>query len=135
MEGLLSHALFSVPAVKGIQFGDAFDLADAMGSQFNDPFYMEDGQVRTSTNHNGGVNGGITNGMPVTFRCMVKPTPSIFRSQQTVDFLNNQDAELQLTGRHDPAIIHRARVVVDSMTALVVADLLTGRFGTDYLGG
>ncbi|MBR6424436.1 MAG: chorismate synthase [Oscillospiraceae bacterium] len=135
VEGLLSHALFSVPAVKGIQFGDAFDLADAMGSQFNDPFYMEDGQVRTSTNHNGGVNGGITNGMPVTFRCMVKPTPSIFRSQQTVDFLNNQDAELQLTGRHDPAIIHRARVVVDSMTALVVADLLTGRFGTDYLGG
>lgn len=135
VEGLLAHALFSVPAVKGVQFGGAFELADAKGSEFNDAFHMEDGAVRTQTNHNGGVNGGITNGMPVVFQCMVKPTPSIFKTQQTVDFRKEEDAELQLKGRHDPAIIHRARVVADSVTALVIADLLTGRFGTDYLGG
>jgi chorismate synthase len=135
VEGLLAHALFSVPAVKGVQFGGAFALADARGSEFNDAFHMEDGAVRTQTNHNGGVNGGITNGMPVVFQCMVKPTPSIFKTQKTVDFRKEEDAELQLKGRHDPAIIHRARVVVDSVTALVIADLLTGRFGTDYLGG
>ncbi len=135
VEGLLAHALFSVPAVKGVQFGGAFALADAKGSEFNDAFHMEDGTVRTQTNHNGGVNGGITNGMPVVFQCMVKPTPSIFQTQQTVDFRKEEDAELQLKGRHDPAIIHRARVVADSVTALVIADLLTGRFGTDYLGG
>ncbi len=135
VEGLLAHALFSVPAVKGVQFGGAFAFADAKGSEFNDAFHMEDGAVRTQTNHNGGVNGGITNGMPVVFQCMVKPTPSIFKTQKTVDFRKEEDAELQLKGRHDPAIIHRARVVADSVTALVIADLLTGRFGTDYLGG
>ena len=134
VEGLLAHALFSVPAVKGVQFGSAFDLADARGSEFNDPFYMDGDTVRTRTNHNGGVNGGITNGMPVVFRCMVKPTPSIYQTQQTVDFRLGEDAELLLKGRHDPAVIHRARVVVDSVTALVVADLLAGRFGEDYLG-
>ena len=134
-EGLLAHALFSVPAVKGVQFGEAFGMADARGSEFNDPFYMDDGTVRTVTNHNGGINGGITNGMPVLFQCMVKPTPSIYKAQKTVDFRLEEDAELQLKGRHDPAVIHRARVVVDAVTALVIADLLTGRYGTDYLGG
>ena len=134
VEGLLSHALFSIPAVKGVQFGAGFDLADSRGSRFNDSFFMDEGQVRTVTNHNGGVNGGLTNGMPVLFRCAVKPTPSIFTEQRTVDFIRGEDAVLRLQGRHDPAIIHRARVVVDSVTALVVADLLCGRFGTDYLG-
>ncbi|MBO6159367.1 MAG: chorismate synthase [Firmicutes bacterium] len=135
MESLLSHALFSIPAVKGVAFGDAFSMADARGSEFNDPFRMNKDQVVTASNHNGGINGGITNGMPVLFRCMVKPTPSIFKEQQTVNFRDKENAVLSLSGRHDPAIIHRARVVVDSMTALVLADILTGRFGTDYLGG
>lgn len=133
-EGLLAHALFSIPAVKGVQFGSGFDLADAYGSQFNDSFFMQKGKVLTRTNHNGGINGGLTNGMPVIFRCAVKPTPSIFKPQQTVDFIKGEDATLVLKGRHDPAIIHRARVVVDSVTALVLADLLALRFGTDYLG-
>ena len=135
VEGLLSHALFSIPAVKGVEFGDGFALAEGTGSQANDSFYMDGGLVRTRTNRNGGVNGGITNGMPVVFRCAVKPTPSIYQPQQTVDFLRGQDAELHLQGRHDPAIVHRARVVVDSVAALVLCDLLAGRFGTDYLGG
>ena len=135
LEGCLSHMLFSVPAVKGVEFGAGFDMADARGSEFNDPFRMENGEVRTRTNHNGGVNGGITNGMPVLFRCMVKPTPSIYRSQETVNFQEGKNAELQLQGRHDPAIVHRARVVVDSVTALVLCDLLALRFGTDWLRG
>lgn len=135
LESLLAHALFSVPAVKGVAFGDAFDLADARGSAFNDAFYMDGETVKTRTNHNGGVNGGVSNGMPLRIRCMVKPTPSIFKEQQTVDFLRGEDAALSLKGRHDPAIVHRARVVVDSVTALVLCDALAGRFGTDWLGG
>ena len=132
VEGLMAHALFGIPAIKGVQFGDGFDMADAMGSAFNDPFRMENGNVTTSTNHNGGINGGITNGMPILFRCMVKPTPSIYKEQQTVDFRTHENADLQIHGRHDPAIIHRAAVVVDSMAALVLCDVLAGRFGTDW---
>ena len=135
VEGVLSHALFSVPAIKGVQFGDAFDMVNGRGSEFNDSYYISDKEIKTMTNHNGGINGGITNGMPVVFRCAVKPTPSIFKAQATVDFLKGEDAVLELKGRHDPAIIHRARVVVDSVTALAVADLLATRFGTDWLGG
>lgn len=133
LEGILSHALFSIPAIKGVQFGDAFDLLDAKGSEYNDPFRMEHGEVILATNHNGGINGGITNGAPITFRCSVKPTPSIYKEQDTVDFFRNENARLQIQGRHDPAIIHRARIVVDSITALTLCDVLAGRFGTDWL--
>ena len=132
-EGVLSHALFSVPAVKGVQFGDAFEMADGRGSAYNDSFYISDKEIKTVTNHNGGVNGGITNGMPIVFRCAVKPTPSIFKAQETVDFMKHENSVLELKGRHDPAVIHRARVVVDSVTALAVADLLAQRYGTDWL--
>ena len=135
VEGVLSHALFSVPAIKGVQFGEAFDMVNGRGSEFNDSYYISDKEIKTTTNHNGGISGGITNGMPVVFRCAVKPTPSIFKAQATVDFMKGEDAVLELKGRHDPAIIHRARVVVDSVTALAVADLLATRFGTDWLGG
>ena len=135
LEGMLAHALFSVPGVKGVDFGGAFDRVDARGSDYNDAFYMDGGAVRTRTNHNGGVNGGISNGMPLRFRCVVKPTPSIRRTQETVDYAKGEDAALTIEGRHDPAIIHRARVVVDSVTALVLCDALAQRFGTDWPGG
>ena len=135
LEGLLAHALFSIPGVKGVAFGDAFRMPDARGSEYNDPFYMDGAAVRTRTNHNGGINGGISNGMPICLRCAVKPTPSIFRTQETVDFLNGENAALRLCGRHDPAITHRARVVVDSVCALTLCDALAQRFGTDWLGG
>lgn len=133
VEGVLSHALFSVPAIKGVQFGDTFAMANGRGSAYNDSYYISDKEIKTKTNHNGGVNGGIANGMPILFSCAVKPTPSIFKAQDTVDFFKNEDAVLELKGRHDPAIIHRARVVVDSVAALAIADLLVTRFGTDWL--
>ena len=135
VEGQLAHILFSVPAVKGVEFGAGFGFAEMLGSCANDSFYTDNGKIRTRTNNNGGINGGITNGMPVIFRCAVKPTPSIFKEQQTVDMKSNTDAVLSLKGRHDPAVIHRARIVVDSVTALCILDIMTGKYGTDYFGG
>lgn len=132
VESLLSHAVFSVGGIKGIEFGSGFSGSSQRGSQFNDALWMDEGRVVTQTNHNGGVNGGITNGMPVIFQCAVKPTPSIARNQQTVDFLRGENAELTIHGRHDPAIIRRICPVLDSVTALVLCDLLAQRFGTDY---
>lgn len=135
VEGMLSHALFSIPAIKGVEFGKGFAFSDMKGSEANDSFRMDEDKIVTVTNNNGGINGGITNGMPLIFSCAVKPTPSIYKKQDTVDFKKKEDALLQIEGRHDPAIIHRARVVVDSITALTLCDLLIGRFGTDYFGG
>ena len=134
VEGVLSHALFSVPGIKGVEFGAGFAFSGMKGSQANDPFFTKDGRVQTKTNNNGGINGGITNGMPIVFSCAVKPTPSIFKEQETVNFKTNENTVLSIKGRHDPAIIHRARVVVDSVTAITLCDLLAGRFGTDWLG-
>ena len=133
VEGVLSHALFSVPAVKGVEFGSGFALVDMTGSAANDPLRMKDGKPVAVTNHNGGVNGGITSGMPLIFRCAVKPTPSIAMEQQTVDPSTGEETSLKIAGRHDPAIVHRARVVVDSVTALALCDLLALRYGTDWL--
>ena len=133
LESLLAHMLFAVPAVKGVEFGDGFALAGMRGSRANDPFRVENGKYVTQTNRNGGINGGISNGMPVLFRCAFKPTPSIFQEQDTVDFHKGENATLALEGRHDPVIVHRAAVVVDSVTALVLCDQLALRFGTDWL--
>ena len=135
MESELSHMLFSIPGIKGVEFGLGFEFAEKRGSEANDSFYMKGNVIATSTNNNGGINGGITNGMPIIFSCAVKPTPSIYKTQQTVDFINCEDAQLNLKGRHDPAIIHRARVVVDSAAALVLCDMLALRYGTDWLKG
>ena len=133
MEGLLSHMLFAIPAVKGVEFGAGFAIADLRGSQANDPFRMEQGNVTTVTNNSGGINGGITNGMPILFRTAIKPTPTIFKPQNTVDFRNRTDVILQPNGRHDPAIVHRARIVQDAATAIVLCDALALRYGTDWL--
>lgn len=133
VEGILAHAMYSIPAIKGVQFGDAFDMVDKKGSEYNDAFRMEGDRVVTLTNHNGGINGGITNGMPILFRCAVKPTPSIYKEQESIDLNSKEDANLQIVGRHDPAIIHRARIVVDSMTAIAIYDMLAVRYGTDWV--
>ncbi len=133
VEGLLSHALFSVPAVKGVEFGAGFALCDMYGSEANDSFYSQDGSVFTKTNNSGGINGGITNGMPIIFRCAVRPTPTIGKTQQTVNMQTGENAFLSAAGRHDPCIVHRARIVIDCVTAVTLCDLLAGRFGTDWL--
>ncbi len=133
VESVLSHMLFSIGGIKGVEFGDGFAFARLMGSEANDAFAVQDGKVVTATNHNGGINGGITNGMPLTVRCAVKPTPSIYKTQQSVNLKTMQPQAIQIEGRHDPAIIHRVRTVVDAALAIAVADMLTQRFGTDYL--
>ncbi len=133
LEGVLSHGLFSIPAVKGVEFGAGFASADLTGSVSNDQFRNKGGAVTADTNNSGGILGGISSGMPIVFRIAVKPTPSIYKEQNTVDLRDMTDTTLTIQGRHDPAIIHRARVVVDSMTALVLCDQLALRYGTDWL--
>ena len=135
MESELAHALFSIPGVKGVEFGAGFGITELFGSQANDPFAMKDGKIVTLTNNSGGINGGITNGMPVVFRTAVKPTASIAKAQNTVDFIKGEDTTIEISGRHDPAIIHRARAVVDALTALVIADLYAKRYGYMWLRG
>ncbi len=124
VESLLSHALFSLGGVKGIEFGLGFGFGDKLGSEANDAMRYENGKVVTETNNNGGINGGITNGMPITFRCAVKPTPSIGREQKTVDFVKSENTDISVKGRHDPAIIRRICPVIDSVAAIVIFDLL-----------
>lgn len=133
VESILSHMLFSIPAIKGVEFGAGFSCADMKGSQMNDSFCIDNGKISTKTNNNGGINGGITNAMPVLFSCAVKPTPSISLEQETIDFVKGENTVLSTTGRHDPCIVHRARVVVDSVTAIALCDLLVQKFGTDWL--
>ena len=124
VEGIFSQYLFAVPAVKAVGFGLGTGFADLRGSQANDPFYMDGDTVRTRTNHSGGVNGGITNGMPVTFEVTIRPTPSIAREQDTVDLSSGTDARLAITGRHDPCIVPRAVPVIESAAALAACEVL-----------
>ena len=134
VEGMLSHALFSIPAVKAVEFGAGFSLCDMKGSVANDPFVVNNDKVVTVTNNSGGINGGITNGMPVIFRTGFRPTPTISKEQSTVNMKTLTNETLCSKGRHDPCIVHRARIVADSVTAIVLADMLATRFGTDWLG-
>ena len=124
VEGMFSQYLFAVPAVKAVGFGLGTGFADLRGSQANDPFYMDGDTVRTRTNHTGGVNGGITNGMPVEFEVTIRPTPSIAQSQDTVDLSTGTDAKLEITGRHDPCIVPRAVPVIEAAAALAACALL-----------
>ena len=133
VESTLAHLAFSIPAVKGIEFGTGFGFADQKGSEANDAFRMQNGRVVTATNHNAGLNGGISNGMPVVFRTVVKPTPSIYKQQDTVDYLAKKDAKLSIQGRHDPCIVPRAAIVQTCAAALAVGDLLTARYGTAWM--
>jgi chorismate synthase len=123
-ESVLSQILFSIPAVKGVEFGAGFEIAKMYGSEANDAMYVEDGKIKTYTNNNGGILGGITNGMPVIFRVAIKPTPSISKIQKTVDISKMEDTTLEVHGRHDPCIVPRALVVVEAAAALAILDLL-----------
>lgn len=124
VEGVIAKAVFGVPAIKGIEFGKGFELAQMRGSQSNDPFRYKDGKVVTETNNMGGILGGITNGMPVIFRAAVKPTPSISQKQKTVDLQKKENAELEIHGRHDPCIVPRAVPVIEAVTAIAIINMM-----------
>ena len=131
VENRLAAALFGIPAVKGVEFGEGFTAPCLHGSQNNDAFAVEDGRIVTTTNHAGGILGGITTGMPVLLRAAFKPTPSIGQIQKTVSLSAKENADLQIHGRHDPCIAHRAVPVVEAVTATVLLDLLLeGNHGT-----
>ena len=131
VENRLAAALFGIPAVKGVEFGEGFRAAALRGSENNDPFTVEDGRIQAETNHAGGILGGITTGMPLVLRAAVKPTPSIGRPQKTVRLSAMEDTDLTIHGRHDPCVAHRAVPVVEAVTAAVLLDLLLeGNHGT-----
>lgn len=122
IENRMAAALFGIPAVRGVEFGAGFAAADMRGSAHNDPFYMAGGEVRTRRNNSGGVQGGITNGMPLLLRVAFKPTPSIAKEQDTVDLATGEAVKLTVAGRHDPCVVVRAVPVVEAVTALVLLD-------------
>ena len=132
LESELAKAIFAIGGVKGIEFGDGFDLARMKGSEANDAYQVVDDQVICTTNHNGGINGGISNGMPIVFKTVIKPTSSIGLTQQSFNMRTLEETELSISGRHDPCIVHRARVVIDSLTAWVLCDRLLESKGYAY---
>ena len=127
MENRIASAVFAVPAVKGIEFGAGFAAAGLRGSENNDPFSVENGRIITTSNHCGGILGGITDGMPLTFRAAVKPTPSIARPQQSVNLKTGKIVPLTVTGRHDPCIVPRAVPCIEAAAAIAVYDALLAR--------
>lgn len=129
LDANLAKAVFSIGAVKGFEIGDGFAAAAALGSENNDHFERKDGETRTVTNHAGGILGGISNGMPIVFRAAVKPTPSIASLQNTIT-RNGENIEISIHGRHDPIIVPRAVVVVESMAALTLLDLMMEHTGS-----
>lgn len=125
IESSVSHLLFSIPAVKGVEFGEGFNITSMKGSKANDEYYIsKDNVIRTYTNNNGGILGGITNGMPVIFRTAIKPTPSIGKNQKTVDIKKKQNTSIMVEGRHDPCIVPRAVPVVEAVAALAILNLM-----------
>ena len=126
LEGKIAHIIYSIPAVKGIEFGSGFSGSHMLGSENNDPFTVIDGKVITRTNHAGGILGGITNGMPVIFRTAIKPTPSIAKQQDSVKLSTLEPTTLRVQGRHDPCIVPRAVPVVEAAAAIAIYDAMLG---------
>lgn len=128
VESRLAQILYGIPAVKNVGFGSSEDFAAAHGSESNDPFTVSDGQIVTTSNHCGGILGGITNAMPVIFDVTFKPTPSIGKPQQSVSLSRMEQVQIQVPGRHDPCIVPRAVPVVEAAAAIAVYDLLLGNY-------
>lgn len=122
-ESIISHLVFSIPGVKGIEFGGGFEMCKSSGSKVNDQMYFEDG-VKFKSNYSGGINGGITNGNVINFKTAIKPTPSIFREQDTINLENKQNEKLLITGRHDPVIAIKALHVITAITYYAILELL-----------
>ena len=124
VESTLAHLMFSVPAVKGIEFGKGFQISEMKGSEANDEYYLEGKTIKTKTNNNGGILGGITNGMPIVFNVAIKPTASIFKEQNTVNIATMEETKLSIEGRHDPCIVQRALPVIEAVTAIGILELM-----------
>ncbi len=124
VENALAKNIFGIPAVKGIEFGNGFSATDLYGSENNDDFCIVNGEIKTTTNNAGGINGGITNGMPIVFRTAIKPTPSIYKEQNSVSLKNKTEQKLQIQGRHDSCIVQRAVPVVVAVTAFTLLDII-----------
>lgn len=124
VESTIAHLMFSVPAVKGIEFGRGFDITKIRGSKANDEYYLDGKEIKTKTNNNGGISGGITNGMPIIFRVAIKPTPSIYREQSSVNIFTMEETTLKIEGRHDPSIVQRALPVIEGVSAIGILDLI-----------
>lgn len=133
LDASLAKAMLSIGAVKGFEIGDGFDVAVAKGSTNNDEFVNDNGNIKKSTNHAGGTLGGMSDGSEIIFRVAVKPTPSISQKQKTVD-INGNEVEIEIHGRHDPVIVPRAVVVVESMAAVTIADLLLANMTSSIEG-
>ena len=133
VEGKLAEACFAIGGVKGIEFGEGFAFKSGKGSTLNDNLRIVDGNIALISNHNGGINGGIANGEPIVFRLAIKPTPSIYKKQESVDMDKKENADLVIEGRHDPAIIRRICPVIRAMTAFVLADLFEMKNGEKAL--
>ncbi len=129
VESRLSHMIFSIPAVKGIEFGSGFDITKLTGRDVNDEFVLCKDKIRTKTNNNGGILGGITNGMPIVFRTAIKPASSIGLAQNTVDISEMKETEINIKGRHDPCIVPRVLPVIEGAAAIVMLDLILERKG------
>jgi chorismate synthase len=124
VESRVAHLLFSIPGIKGVEFGEGFGITKLKGSNANDEYYIEEDKIRTYSNNNGGILGGITNGMPLVFRAAVKPTASIGKVQNTVDIEKRENAELEIRGRHDPCIVPRVLPIIEAVAAIAILDLL-----------
>lgn len=123
VEGKIAYALFGIPAVKGVEFGAGFEVSKMMGSEANDPFAIKNGRIVTEKNNSGGIQGGITNGMPLIIRAAFKPTPSIAKPQKTINLETNEEVTLEIGGRHDPCVVARAVAAVEAAVALCILDL------------
>lgn len=124
VESTLSHLLFSVPSVKGVEFGKGFKISKMRGSTANDEYYIDEDSVKTKSNNNGGISGGITNGMPIVFRVAIKPTPSVYKAQNSINISTMEETILQIEGRHDPCIVQRAVPVIEGVSAIGILELI-----------
>ena len=126
IEGRISEALFGVPAVKGIEFGAGFGFDKMLGSEANDRYISIDGKIATVSNNNGGILGGLSSGMPIIFRAVLKPTPSISKAQETLNLTTMETETLSIKGRHDPCVVVRGLAAIENLVCFVICDILKG---------